>query len=492
MEIKMTRTETISSLIKIANTLDQNNYTEQSNTIDEMIIRLADVGRYSPSVQYYIDKRHRSKIQRVSPNQSIITPGGTAKKPNKLQQMWHKEKFEEIPDLQNLIQFVLGKEAEHNVNTDEEPSSGTPRNFIIEMFTNPSFASEVGLYFLSRDMKPWLELIIKNHYDTINKLIDDGVLKKDKPDAETSSILRSLKMLEPVLPEELKSKYHAINEMRDIESAGKEKIDNLEDSAAYELIQGYGKGRAESELNRHLDPGNIRRDKIQSYLDSVDNSEDVDTYLSKTETDEDDQILRNTSACIKIANILDNLGYYRLADNLTNISYRLAEEEKEDRELQFLNSPIEHHKERMFDPQHQDEEGTYNFTDLATGKKYYQNPFFGTNFLSEDHHINMKKMNELFGMFQGAISSIRRLELEELKKHRDVKYLKELILRTREYDQRIDDSAEYVSIEEFKDLIKLAERSYSFLRMYRILSPNEIDSKLNIIRAIKQKLQPTT
>ena len=146
----------------------------------------------------------------------------------------------------------------------------------------------------------------------------------------------------------------------------------------------------------------------------------------------------------------------------------------------------------MFDPQHQDEEGTYNFTDLATGKKYYQNPFFGTNFLSEDHHINMKKMNELFGMFQGAISSIRRLELEELKKHRDVKYLKELILRTREYDQRIDDSAEYVSIEEFKDLIKLAERSYSFLRMYRILSPNEIDSKLNIIRAIKQKLQPTT
>ena len=95
-------------------------------------------------------------------------------------------------------------------------------------------------------------------------------------------------------------------------------------------------------------------------------------------------------------------------------------------------------------------------------------------------------------MFQGAISSIRRLELEELKKHRDVKYLKELILRTREYDQRIDDSAEYVSIEEFKDLIKLAERSYSFLRMYRILSPNEIDSKLNIIRAIKQKLQPTT
>jgi hypothetical protein len=216
--------------------------------------------------------------------------------------------------------------------------------------------------------------------------------------------------------------------------------------------------------------------------------QELDDYL-RTSNINKRQILASLN---KISNTLDNLGYYKLADNLTNISYRLAEEEKEDRELQFLNSPIEHHKERMFDPQHQDEEGTYNFTDLATGKKYYQNPFFGTNFLSEDHHINMKKMNELFGMFQGAISSIRRLELEELKKHRDVKYLKELILRTREYDQRIDDSAEYVSIEEFKDLIKLAERSYSFLRMYRILSPNEIDSKLNIIRAIKQKLQPTT
>lgn len=193
-----------------------------------------------------------------------------------------------------------------------------------------------------------------------------------------------------------------------------------------------------------------------------------------------------------IANTLDNSGSFSEANTITKVMTRLAEEVKEDRELQFLNSPIEHHKQRMFDPQHQDEEGTYNFKDLATGKKYYQNPFSGTNFLSEEHHINMKKMNELFGMLQGAIPSIRLLELEELKKHRDAKYVKELILRTREYDQRIDDSAEYVSIEEFKDLIKLAERSYSFLRMYRILSPNEIDAKLNIIRAIKQKLLPTT
>ena len=32
------------------------------------------------------------------------------------------------------------------------------------------------------------------------------------------------------------------------------------------------------------------------------------------------------SACIKIANTLDNLGYFKLADNLINISYRLAKE----------------------------------------------------------------------------------------------------------------------------------------------------------------------
>ncbi len=33
------------------------------------------------------------------------------------------------------------------------------------------------------------------------------------------------------------------------------------------------------------------------------------------------------SKCIKIASTLDNLGYFKLADSLTNISYRLAEEE---------------------------------------------------------------------------------------------------------------------------------------------------------------------
>lgn len=33
------------------------------------------------------------------------------------------------------------------------------------------------------------------------------------------------------------------------------------------------------------------------------------------------------SECIKIASTLDNLGYFKLADSLTNISYRLAEEE---------------------------------------------------------------------------------------------------------------------------------------------------------------------
>jgi hypothetical protein len=37
------------------------------------------------------------------------------------------------------------------------------------------------------------------------------------------------------------------------------------------------------------------------------------------------------SECIKIASTLDNLGYFKLADSLTNISYRLAQEKEEDK-----------------------------------------------------------------------------------------------------------------------------------------------------------------
>lgn len=39
------------------------------------------------------------------------------------------------------------------------------------------------------------------------------------------------------------------------------------------------------------------------------------------------------SECIKIASTLDNLGYFKLADSLTNISYRLAEEEEADKQV---------------------------------------------------------------------------------------------------------------------------------------------------------------
>ncbi len=38
----MYKTETILSLVKIANVLDHNNYIEQSDSIDKMIVRLAD------------------------------------------------------------------------------------------------------------------------------------------------------------------------------------------------------------------------------------------------------------------------------------------------------------------------------------------------------------------------------------------------------------------------------------------------------------------
>ena len=190
----------------------------------------------------------------------------------------------------------------------------------------------------------------------------------------------------------------------------------------------------------------------------------------------------------KIANELDKTGLIKEANSITNIMTRLADETKVKRELELLSSPWEHHKEKSYNPENRDEDDTYFFTDHATVDKYYQNPLGGTNFLTQDHYVNLKKMNELFGMFWKAIPWSLSKKLDELAKYRESRSLKELFARVRDFDQRIDDTAEYVSPEEFTDLIKLAERSFSFLRMYRILSPSEIDLKITIIKAIKQQL----
>jgi hypothetical protein len=127
----------------------------------------------------------------------------------------------------------------------------------------------------------------------------------------------------------------------------------------------------------------------------------------------------------KIANKLDKTGLIQEANSITNIMTRLADETKVKRELELLSSPWEHHKEKSYNPENRDEDDTYFFTDHATGDKYYQNPLGGTNFLTQDHYVNLKKMNELFGMFWKAMPWSLSKKLDELAKYRESRSLKE-------------------------------------------------------------------
>lgn len=211
----MTRRQILASLNNIANELDDNGFYKEANTLTNIMKRLASNGDqyeqdllnvnpssklnlplegHSPSVQYYIDHR--------------INNDRSAKRPNRLQQMIHREEYEPITEMDSLFNFVFTK--------------GTmPRNLFYEIFTNSSMAHEFVKYihskFPTEKGRQWWKLFFEQYTNEINEILDKTLMNYDEDKVEErfqKEVRYSMYYLRDahVLPDEIVSKFNAINE----------------------------------------------------------------------------------------------------------------------------------------------------------------------------------------------------------------------------------------------------------------------------------------
>ena len=221
----MNKRQIVASLSKIANELDNNGLYKEATALTKTMQRLAlDGDQYeqdltnansptnlnlplqghSPSVQHYIDQR--------------INNDRGARRPNKLEQMIHREKFEHITEMDSLFNFVFSK--------------GTmPKNLFNEIFTNSSMAVQFARYidsnFPTKEGRQWWKLFFGQYTNEINEILDRILVNTDFEEEEKMKgreryLNQDLKKQvsdcmfrlrdEGILPDEVVSKFNAINE----------------------------------------------------------------------------------------------------------------------------------------------------------------------------------------------------------------------------------------------------------------------------------------
>jgi len=221
----MNKRQIIASLSNIANELDNNGLYKEATSLTKTMQRLAlDGDQYeqdlmnanspselnlplkghSPSVQHYIDYR--------------INNDRGAKRPNKLEQMLHREEFEHITEMDSLFNFVFSK--------------GTmPKNLFNEIFTNENMAVQFARYiysnFPTREGRQWWKLFFGQYTNEINEILDRILVNIDSEEEEKmkgrerylnqdlkKQVSYSMFRLRDtgILPDEVVSKFNAINE----------------------------------------------------------------------------------------------------------------------------------------------------------------------------------------------------------------------------------------------------------------------------------------
>ena len=221
----MNKKQILAQLAKIANELDNLDLHNEADSTTNVMKRLAlDGDQYeqdlmnvnspsqlnlplkghSPSVQHYIDYR--------------INNDRGAKRPNRLQQMIHKEEFEHITEMDSLFNFVFSK--------------GTmPKNLFYEIFTNLNMAVQFVRYidsnFPTREGRQWWKLFFGQYTNEINDILDRILVKIDLEKEEKMNgrerylnqdlkkqVSYSMFRLRDtgILPDEVVSKFNAINE----------------------------------------------------------------------------------------------------------------------------------------------------------------------------------------------------------------------------------------------------------------------------------------
>jgi hypothetical protein len=221
----MNKRQILASLSNIANELDNNGLYKEATSLTKTMIKIAlDGDQYeqdlmnvnspsqlnlplkghSPSVQHYIDYR--------------INNDRGAKRPNRLQQMIHREEFEHITEIDSLFNFVFTK--------------GTmPRNLLNEIFTNETMSVKLANYIYSNfptaESRQWWKLFFEQYTNEINAILDKILVNADPEEEEKMNgrekylneylkrnVIYSFSNLRDtgILPDEVVSKFNAIQE----------------------------------------------------------------------------------------------------------------------------------------------------------------------------------------------------------------------------------------------------------------------------------------